>query len=166
MDTIQNEEEIILEEIELPPYKSLEFFYRNLQNKKRSWAPIGNCWDSDPGYMYPRSHNQELEQASKVCLKCPVIKDCLFLALVKKEEYGVWGGHSSRQIQSAVKCIEESFGNIWIQWNEKSESIVRDEVDSMYNEYLKNNNIDHETILDIRRKRSKNLHDLLNESRL
>ena len=165
MDMIYDEE-YILEEIELPPYKSLEFFYRNLQTKKRSWAPLGNCWEIEPGQMYPRSHNQELDAASKVCLKCPVIKDCLFLALVKKEEYGVWGGHSSRQIQSAVKNIDALFGNIWVQWNEKSESIIRDQVDSMYHQYLKDNDIDHETILDIKRKRSKDLNDRLSESRL
>ena len=58
------------------------------------------------------------------------------------------------------------FGNIWVQWNEKSESIIRDQVDSMYHQYLKDNDIDHETILDIKRKRSKDLNDRLSESRL
>lgn len=166
MEIIQNEDDSSELSIELPPYKSLEFFYRSLQNKKRSWAPIGNCWDNEPGKMFPRSHNQELALASTICANCPVIKDCLFLALVKKEEYGVWGGYTSRQIQQAVKDVESSIGNVWIHWNEKSESIIRDQVDSMYEQYLQIHDINHETILNIKRQRSTEMYDRLNELRL
>lgn len=157
-------EEVI--EILLPPKKAVEYHYRELQQKKKSWTPISNCWTEDPSTMYPRSHNQELGVASTVCAYCPAMEECLYLSLVKREEYGVWGGHSAKQIQKALSEIEEEYGDIWIHWNEKSSSIILNKAHQMMQEYNTKFNIDNTKLAMIRAEREETLYQRLVELRL
>lgn len=134
------------EEEQLPPYKAVEHYYRDLQTAKKNWAPLSSCWTSSVSEMFPRSHSQELNIAQKICATCPVTSQCLNLALVNQEEYGVWGGYTSRQIQEELKQIKSQYGNIWISWNEQSQSIIDSLVYEMTERFIEKNGIDEQDL--------------------
>lgn len=167
MEQIQTLDESNQEEEELlPPYKAVEHFYRSLQMSKKSWTPISSCWNSPIGTMFPKSNVQEIGIASTVCTTCPTIKNCLYLALIKQEEYGVWGGHTSKELQQIVKDIKKEYGNIWIQWDEKSSAIISDKVDQLYHLFVKKYGVDEEVIEDIKNLRIKEIEVKLSELKL
>lgn len=47
--------------------------------------------------------SRQVESARQICNRCPVKTDCLFTALQKKEQHGVWGGLSPRQRSNLMK---------------------------------------------------------------
>lgn len=146
---IDVKEEEILEEIPLPPYKAAEHFYRLLQARKKSWAPLSSCWTIPVSTMFPRSTIQEIAVAKEICTTCPVTRECLKLALVNQEEYGVWGGYSSKDIQGLIKEIKNSFGNIWISWDSESENIIDTFVAKMAECFIEENGINEVTLQDV-----------------
>jgi hypothetical protein len=154
------------EESTLPPYKAAEHYYRDLQTAKKRWAPLSSCWDLEVGSMFPRSHAQEVALAKEVCTTCPVAKECLKLAIVNQEEYGIWGGYSSREIQTEIKNIKSKFGNIWISWNDQSLSIVNSLVSSMNKEFVKTNNINEKDLIATFKDRLDDLDQRLSEFKL
>jgi len=137
------------EELPLPPYKALEHFYRHLQTSKKNWAPLSSCWAVDVGTMFPRSHAQEKSVAEEICTTCPVTRQCLKLALVNQEDYGIWGGYSSKEIQNTIRHIKESYGNIWISWDMESEFIIDSIVAQMHERFIKENGIDEDVLAEI-----------------
>lgn len=166
MTIITNDLELAEDEFVLPPKKAAEHFYRNLQQQKKSWSPISNCWTVEVSVMFPRSHTQELGIASTVCKNCPTMHECLHMALVKKEEYGVWGGHSSRQIEQIIKEISNDFGDIWLHWNETSNEIVLNKVKDLIYEYNLKFNVNTEEIEVLKLDRKSTLHKRLSELKL
>lgn len=134
------------EEAPLPPYKAVEHYYRQLQNSKKNWAPLSSCWDKDVSFMFPRSNAQEMAIAKEVCTTCPVSKQCLNLALVNQEEYGIWGGYSAKEIQHVLKEVRTSFGNVWISWDEKSKSLIDSITSEMHSRFMEENGISEEIL--------------------
>ena len=54
-----------------------------------------SCLDEDPDLFYPELDGhmmKALNTAKDICCECPIMKDCLQLALDTNEVYGVWGG--------------------------------------------------------------------------
>ena len=49
----------------------------------------------------PQKYNATMRQAIKVakslCAECPIRKDCLEYAVEAQEEWGIWGGLTSRE---------------------------------------------------------------------
>jgi WhiB family redox-sensing transcriptional regulator len=154
------------EEILLPPYKAVEHYYRQLQTKKKNWAPLSSCWDKEVSFMFPRSNAQEMTIAKEVCVTCPVSKECLKLALVNQEEYGIWGGYSSKEIQSTLKEVKSSSGNIWISWDENSDKLIDSIVDDMNQRFIKENGIDEENLNIILKKRLDEIENRLSNLKL
>jgi hypothetical protein len=161
-----NDLELLEEEVVLPPKKAAEHYYRNLQQQKKSWSPISNCWTVEISVMFPRSHTQELGVASTICKNCPAMPECLHMALVRKEEYGVWGGHSSRQIEKIIKEINSEFGDIWLYWNENSNEIILNKVKELISEYNIKFNINTKEIDVLKLERKSTLHERLSELKL
>ncbi|MER7923139.1 MULTISPECIES: WhiB family transcriptional regulator [unclassified Streptomyces] len=65
------------------------------------WAQRAACVDEDPELFFPLSSTgpalrQELA-AKRVCLRCPVIRQCLDWAMGSGQVHGVWGGTSERE---------------------------------------------------------------------
>lgn len=150
----------------LPPYKQVEHYSRYLQSHKKSWAPMASCWDLEVSAMYPRSNVQELGVASTVCTTCPTVKQCLRLALVNREEYGVWGGYSAREIQAVTKDIISEYGNIWVQWNDRSEYIISETIDLLHNSFIEKNGINENEISNIEINRVEKIEARLAELKL
>lgn len=65
------------------------------------WQYEGTCNGVDPETFFspesergPRRHAREAA-AKALCVRCPVIDQCLEHALRVKEPYGVWGGRTT-----------------------------------------------------------------------
>jgi len=51
------------------------------------------CAETDPEAFFPTpGDNQGTLQAKRVCNGCPLITECLTEAIVRKYDYGIWGG--------------------------------------------------------------------------
>lgn len=58
------------------------------------WRDDAICTD-DPEAMFPGTSNADIEEAKRICRRCPVIDQCGQWALDTRQAYGVWGGLSS-----------------------------------------------------------------------
>lgn len=65
------------------------------RTSSEDWRSRGACVDTDPDVMYPTSLTG-VDRAKAVCVGCPVRDECLEHALVNDEDFGIWGGESSR----------------------------------------------------------------------
>lgn len=53
-------------------------------------------------------------ESRRVCLRCPVIRDCLIHALTKPEDFGVWGGTHALQRKAMTARIDA--GETTLEW--------------------------------------------------
>ena len=52
-----------------------------------------NCTAYDTAAMYPEFDDYEgIKAAKRLCLGCPILKDCAEWAIAKNETFGIWGG--------------------------------------------------------------------------
>lgn len=64
------------------------------------WQLEGSCRAMSPeAFFHPEgerglARRSRIEAAKKVCLACPVLRQCREHALTVREPYGVWGGMS------------------------------------------------------------------------
>lgn len=60
------------------------------------WSLGSACLDEDPDLFFPVGEKGraivQMEHARKICLGCPVRRQCLELALKVGAEHGMWGG--------------------------------------------------------------------------
>jgi WhiB family transcriptional regulator, redox-sensing transcriptional regulator len=61
-----------------------------------SWPERAACQDKNPEIWYPPpgSHGHD---AKRICDNCKVESECLTYALVRPENYGIWGGLTEHQ---------------------------------------------------------------------
>jgi WhiB family redox-sensing transcriptional regulator len=67
-----------------------------------NWNTMGNCRSGDPDRMFVTGAAQQ--KARLVCRNCPVLKQCLAMALTEKIKYGVWGGTTERERRAIRKA--------------------------------------------------------------
>jgi len=58
-----------------------------------SWVDQALCAQTDPEVFFPEKGGST-RVAKRVCGRCPVISECLSVALEFNEGYGIWGGKS------------------------------------------------------------------------
>lgn len=67
------------------------------------WMKDGKCREEgvDPDLFFPDSKaaSGAIPEAKKICAACPVAAQCLAYAVRKNEQFGVWGGMSTQEIQ-------------------------------------------------------------------
>jgi WhiB family redox-sensing transcriptional regulator len=60
------------------------------------WQAAGACVSADPEIFFPVSAGgasaRQIEQARRVCARCPVRRECLDWAMSSGEMHGIWGG--------------------------------------------------------------------------
>ena len=69
------------------------------------WREKGKCWGKTTSpssdYWYAEDDDDDKQRKNKIaksyCEACPVKKECLQFALDNKEEYGIWGGMTTRE---------------------------------------------------------------------
>lgn len=69
-----------------------------------AWRESGACFDSDSNAFIPFSlvMERQVQQvdytvAIRVCSECLVREECLDFAVTTKQDFGVWGGKTSKQ---------------------------------------------------------------------
>lgn len=64
------------------------------------FADSGACVGKPTSWWYPsvgdESPDEGSRRAAEICFSCPVQSECLDYAIRYKENYGIWGGQSSR----------------------------------------------------------------------
>ena len=58
----------------------------------RRWESQGACLDRNPELWFEDANSPRARRAEAVCQTCPVRRTCLATALVRAEEFGIWGG--------------------------------------------------------------------------
>ena len=56
------------------------------------WESMANCASVDTSFFFSDDLD-EIAEAKRVCLACPVRVRCLDTAVERGEQYGIWGGH-------------------------------------------------------------------------
>ena len=68
------------------------------------WRQEAACRDVDPEIFFPiGTHGPALvqvEQAKKICRRCPAVDECLQFALESGQDAGVWGGTTEDERRS------------------------------------------------------------------
>lgn len=54
------------------------------------------CAQTDPEAFFP-DKGDSVVAAKRICEKCPITAECLAFALANREQYGVFGGLSTRE---------------------------------------------------------------------
>lgn len=57
------------------------------------------CQETDPDLWFPEvgGDNFQFRTAKKFCQRCPVKTECLNVALVNNEQFGIWGGLTTKE---------------------------------------------------------------------
>lgn len=67
-----------------------------------AWQERALCAQTDPEAFFPEKGGSTRD-AKKVCVGCPVQKECLEYALEHDERFGIWGGLSERERRKLKK---------------------------------------------------------------
>ncbi len=65
------------------------------------WAPFAACRKTEPDALFVQGAAQQ--QAKQICLRCPVVRECLADALDNRTEFGVWGGMTERERRAMLR---------------------------------------------------------------
>ena len=65
------------------------------------WAPLAACRKTEPDALFVQGAAQQ--QAKQICLRCPVVAECLADALDNRTEFGVWGGMTERERRAMLR---------------------------------------------------------------
>lgn len=81
------------------------------------WRDDALCAGQDGETWFPVVHTkgwqEKLEQAKKVCARCPVTAECLAYALKTGQKAGVWGGLSEAERQELRPLPETQVERCW-----------------------------------------------------
>jgi WhiB family redox-sensing transcriptional regulator len=68
----------------------------------KDWSQRGVCSRAaEPDALFVRGSAQQA--AKQVCIRCPVIAECLADSLDNQTEFGVWGGMTERERRALLK---------------------------------------------------------------
>ena len=56
-----------------------------------TWRRLAACLEADPEIFYPADYRQA-GKAKAVCRRCIVREQCLKVALITRDQHGIWGG--------------------------------------------------------------------------
>jgi WhiB family redox-sensing transcriptional regulator len=71
------------------------------------WQNLAVCASADPEVWFPEKGGST-QEAKKICLSCPVRRQCLQSALDRDERFGVFGGYSERERRSLKTADQQS----------------------------------------------------------
>lgn len=72
----------------------------NLTIKPEEWTKDALCQEMPPDLWFPDVKGaRSPEDVVAICGRCPVAGACLEYALRTRQEHGIWGGQSARQLQ-------------------------------------------------------------------
>lgn len=71
------------------------------------WAHEALCAEVDPELFFP-AQGASTRPAKKLCHSCAVREPCLLEALLRREEYGVWGGMSAHERHGMKPALRQA----------------------------------------------------------
>ena len=91
-----------------------------MANSGDSWGEHAKCDSTlDPDIFFPPRDKAKYRaiaaQARAICLgtagrpPCPVQKDCLWYAVSRDEQHGIWGGRSHRERNALVRKWQREY---------------------------------------------------------
>lgn len=72
------------------------------------------CRQSDCEAWFPEQ-GQSSRPAVRICVRCPLMRQCLRRALIDQEDFGVWGGLTTPQRRSLLKALAARLGDQQLQ---------------------------------------------------
>ncbi|GII88226.1 hypothetical protein Ssi03_62160 [Sphaerisporangium siamense] len=71
------------------------------------WTNRAACKGQDPELFFePAARSKEdpdVKRAKAICAGCPVRRECLIDAVERKEQYGIWGGLTEREMRAILR---------------------------------------------------------------
>jgi WhiB family redox-sensing transcriptional regulator len=80
------------------------------------WMRRAACLDCEPEVFFPPGPSavEHIAEALQVCRTCPVVGDCLRVAMADPTLVGVWGGTSEAQRVALRRTQRRGQGLVWI----------------------------------------------------
>lgn len=91
------------------------------------WSDRAVCRTIGVDTFYHIEDNKLKNAAQQYCVSCPVQNQCLYTAIILKEDYGLWGGLTPRQRRSFLKklrILAAEKGHDFSVWNNKLASFI------------------------------------------
>lgn len=80
--------------------------------RRTDWRHRAACREVDPELFFPVGNTgpalAQIDEATAVCHRCPVIDQCLQFALESGQDAGVWGGLSEDERRSMKRRAERN----------------------------------------------------------
>lgn len=71
------------------------------------WQQLAACRDTDPELFFPEVDDYtapetaaQLFAAAKVCVSCPVRRECLIYAVDSGQSFGIWAGRTPSELRA------------------------------------------------------------------
>ena len=90
-------------------------------------ASQGLCLDADPEVFFG-DKIWDIEAAKKICQQCPIMEDCLEVALEDNIKYGVWGGATPEERVRFKREPRQKLHHIYIAMGRKLNDISEERV--------------------------------------
>lgn len=100
------------------PYELWRNTIAILRRQRFKWSGEASCIGVE---MFSSKMSEQRLAAESLCPRCPVQFDCLYLALVGHEDYGVWGGTTEEDRVSMFSKL----GNYKERWTLEAEVIIK-----------------------------------------
>lgn len=69
------------------------------------WSDKASCKSVDINSFYIKEESSLKKIATRYCDACPVQNQCMYTAVVLKEDYGLWGAFTARQRRIFLKKL-------------------------------------------------------------
>lgn len=109
---------------------NLEDFQKHKENITLGvsrWSERAACRSVGLEPFYDTEDSNLKKTAVKYCRSCPVQNQCMYTAIILREDHGVWGGFTPRQRRSFVKKFRAyamRHGYDLTEWNDKFASFL------------------------------------------
>lgn len=95
-----------------------------------NWQDHASCLGKDTSVWFvdDEDENNQATEAKEICALCPVLRPCLYSAIVRGERYGIWGGLNTprRRRLRKIWIVSRRTGN-WLPL----ERAIGEELDSL-----------------------------------
>lgn len=102
----------------MPDADSERWVSYNIDDLYPAWQSKAHCQGVGVNYYFgdddeqPTMSIKQVRRASKLCDVCEVYTECLFWALTRREEYGVWAGTSGRVRRRIFKMVDNGLTTV------------------------------------------------------
>jgi WhiB family redox-sensing transcriptional regulator len=126
---------------------NLNNFKKKLLNSISNWRSEALCINDDSYStqdFFDLSETNLKNLAKKACFNCPVQSHCLYTSLISQEQFGLWGGLTSKQRKAFMRYISVKAQEQGIDpytWSREYNEFIQDHCDiQKVKEAFKRNN--------------------------